>query len=68
MFAKEWKVWLLSKVLVGLGNGLTQTVLIIYNSEIAPPPIRGFLLAAWQLTFGIGGLVASLGLQLLIKV
>jgi MFS family permease len=65
MFAKEWTVWLASKLFAGLGNGFAQTALVIYNSEIAPPQIRGFLLSTWAFFYAFGQLTASIGLQVL---
>jgi MFS family permease len=68
MLAKDWRHWLASKVFIGIGNGLAQTSLVIYNSEIAPPRIRGFLLATWAWTFSVGGFIATVGLQILAEV
>jgi len=68
MLAKDWRHWLASKVFIGIGNGLAQTSLVIYNSEIAPPRIRGFLLATWAWTFSFGGFIATVGLQILSEV
>lgn len=68
MVAKDWTVWLASKLFAGLGNGFAQTALVIYNSEIAPPQIRGFLLSTWAFFYAFGQLTASIGLQVLATV
>ncbi|GFZ51067.1 hypothetical protein JCM24511_08825 [Saitozyma sp. JCM 24511] len=65
MVATEWRVWLASKLFAGIGNGFAQTALVIYNSEIAPPQIRGFLLSTWAFFYALGQLTASIGLQIL---
>ena len=68
MVAKDWKVWFASKIFAGLGNGFAQTALVIYNSEIAPQQIRGFLFSTWALLMAFGQLTASIGLQVLTMV
>lgn len=68
MVATEWRVWLASKLFAGIGNGFAQTALVIYNSEIAPPQIRGFLLSTWAFFYALGQLTASIGLQILATV
>lgn len=45
------------RILVGLGVGATSNLGPIYISEIAPPGIRGQLLAMYDIVWQIGGLV-----------
>ncbi|KAK9352254.1 general substrate transporter [Lipomyces doorenjongii] len=45
------------RVFVGLGVGATSNLGPIYISEIAPPPIRGQLLAMYDVLWQIGSLV-----------
>lgn len=68
LLATNYQHWAASKVFCGLAAGYYTTSLVIYNSEIAPVQIRGFLLATWALGNGLGQLVASVGLQILAAV
>jgi MFS family permease len=52
-------------VFVGMGLGLGNTVCVVYVAEIAPPAIRGFLIATWPLAYGFGQLFSAVGLQVL---
>ncbi|KAK7202823.1 general substrate transporter [Myxozyma melibiosi] len=45
------------RILVGLGVGATSNLGPIYISEIAPPAIRGQLLAMYDIFWQVGGLV-----------
>jgi len=48
-----------------MGLGLGNTVCVVYVAEIAPPAIRGFLIATWPLAYGFGQLFSAIGLQVL---
>lgn len=63
--AKNWVVWLIAKLLAGFGNGFATSALVIYNAEIAPPQIRGFMLSTWAFFYALGQLTASIGLQII---
>jgi sugar porter (SP) family MFS transporter len=45
------------RVLAGIGVGAASNLSPIYNSEIAPPAIRGRLVGLYELSWQIGGLV-----------
>ncbi|THY28640.1 MFS general substrate transporter [Aureobasidium pullulans] len=62
--AFSWQSWLGAAVLVRLGVGLAQSILITYISEIAPFQIRGFMIGAYQLCLGFGQLIAAVATQL----
>ena len=61
----DWKSWLGAAVLVRLGVGLAQSILITYISELAPFQIRGFLIGAYQLMLAFGQLLCAVASQLI---
>lgn len=79
--ARDWRIWAVSRVFTGMGNGLVQTQCVIYVAEVAPIAIRyapvrtgiapsshfvrGTLLASYALLFQLGGLAGAVGLQIL---
>jgi SP family general alpha glucoside:H+ symporter-like MFS transporter len=65
MVARDWRVWLASKIFVGFAFGFACTALVIYNSEIAPVKLRGFLLSTWALGYAFGQFMASVALQII---
>lgn len=65
MFAKNWQVWMASKPFVGFAFGFACTSLVVYNSEIAPVKLRGFLLSTWALGFALGQFMASIALKII---
>ena len=64
MVARNWGVWLLAKLLVGLGQGFTSSTMICYLSEIAPAQIRGTLTSSYGLGYAMGQLFYSISLQI----
>ncbi|KAF2088920.1 sugar transporter [Saccharata proteae CBS 121410] len=46
------------RVLVGLGQGLALTAGPIYIGELAPPEIRGTIMAFWQMFYSVGSFIA----------
>lgn len=46
------------RVLVGLGQGIALTAGPVYIGEMAPPPIRGLIMAFWQLFYSVGSFIA----------
>ncbi|KAF5585244.1 maltose permease [Fusarium pseudocircinatum] len=63
--ASDWKSWLGAAVLVRLGVGLAQSILITYVSELTPFQIRGLMIGAYQLCLGIGQLISAIATQLI---
>ncbi|KAJ4073126.1 hypothetical protein NW756_014345 [Fusarium oxysporum] len=63
--ASGWKSWLGAAVLVRLGVGLAQSILITYVSELTPFQIRGLMIGAYQLCLGIGQLISAIATQLI---
>lgn len=62
--SQNWRDWLGAAILVRLGVGLAQTILITYISEIAPFQIRGSLLGAYQVLLTTGQLIVAIAAQL----
>lgn len=46
------------RVLIGLGQGMALTAGPIYIGEMAPPHIRGYIMAFWQLFYSVGSFLA----------
>jgi len=61
--ANNWRSWLAAAVVVRLGVGLAQSILVTYLSEIAPFQIRGFMIGAYQLSLAFGQLIVSIAAQ-----
>ena len=66
--ARTWPVWLVGKLLAGIGVGCLQTTVPTYISETAPVRIRGALLMAYNFWFGVGGFFAPVALHIHSKV
>lgn len=66
--ARSWPVWLVAKLLAGIGVGCLQSTIPTYISETAPARIRGGLLMAYNFWFGLGNFFAPVALQVLSKV
>jgi MFS family permease len=64
--AFDWKSWLGAAVLVRLGVGLAQSILITYVSELSPFQIRGFMIGAYQLFIAVGQLISAVATRLVI--
>ncbi|EGP90105.1 unnamed protein product [Zymoseptoria tritici ST99CH_1A5] len=60
----NWQSWLGAAVLVRLGVGLAQSILVTYISELAPFQIRGFMIGAYQLMLAFGQLLCAISSQL----
>lgn len=65
IFAKDWKVYLGAKVMAGISCGFLGSTVMTYLSEITIPQMRGSLLSSFSLSYALGGLFASIGLQVL---
>lgn len=64
--ASSWRSWLGAAVLVRLGVGLAQSILITYVSELTPFQIRGFMIGAYQLFIAFGQLISAVATQLVV--
>lgn len=62
----NWQTWLGAAVLVRLGVGLAQSILITYVSELTPFQIRGFMIGAYQLFIAFGQLISAVATQLVV--
>jgi MFS family permease len=60
----NWQGWLGAAVLVRLGVGLAQSILVTYVSEISPFQIRGFMIGSYQLMLALGQLIVAVAAQL----
>ncbi|RSL78605.1 hypothetical protein CEP52_003987 [Fusarium oligoseptatum] len=63
--ARRWEVWLIAKLLAGIGVGCLQSTIPTYISEVAPVRIRGGLLMSYSLWFTVGQFMAPVALQVL---
>lgn len=63
--AETWPVWLVGKLLAGVGVGSLQITLPTYIAELAPIRIRGGLLMAYPFWFSVGVFFAPVALQVL---
>ncbi|KAK6903354.1 hypothetical protein I203_106857 [Kwoniella mangroviensis CBS 8507] len=63
--AKKWQVWLVAKLLSGIGVGSLQFITPTYVSEVAPTRVRGFLLMMYNFWFSVGGFFAPVALQVM---
>jgi sugar porter (SP) family MFS transporter len=50
----------LARLLIGFGNGIYITATVLYCSEVAPAHLRGIMVALFQFTQNIGGLVGAI--------
>ncbi|KAH8090267.1 hypothetical protein HD553DRAFT_337956 [Filobasidium floriforme] len=56
--ARNWKVWLVGKLLAGVGVGGIQFTIPTYVAEVAPVRIRGMLLMLYNFWFSLGNFFA----------
>ncbi|WQF85531.1 Putative major facilitator, sugar transporter, major facilitator superfamily [Colletotrichum destructivum] len=64
LFAPDWKVWIVAKLLMGAAMGSMQATTQTYVSEVTPAEIRGFTLSLFfQFWIILGSLLASCVLQ-----
>ena len=68
MVARSWPIWLFAGIPCSFAFGFACTALVIYNSEIAPIQIRGFLLSTWALGYALGQTFGGVALQILAEV
>lgn len=64
--AHNWQTWLVGAMLIRLGVGLAQSVLVVYISELSPHQIRGFMIGSYQLFIGLGQLICAVATQLVV--
>jgi MFS family permease len=60
----NWQSWLGGAIIIRLGVGLAQSILVTYISELAPFQIRGFMIGAYQLMLAFGQLLCAVASQL----
>ncbi|GKT47982.1 MFS transporter fmqE [Colletotrichum spaethianum] len=65
--ARTWPVWLIAKLLAGIGVGYLQSTVPTYIAEVAPTRIRGGLLLAYNFWFALGQFFAPVALQVMSK-
>jgi len=58
-----WWQWIIAKVFTGSGVSVVSAVLPVYINEHAPVQIRGILLVTYSMWSNLGGLMASVALQ-----
>ncbi|KAL3471738.1 general substrate transporter [Aspergillus californicus] len=61
--ASNWQVWLVAKLIGGIGVGCLQSTIPAYVSEVAPVRIRGAFLMCYSLWWLIGQFFAPVALQ-----
>ncbi|KAH6950410.1 general substrate transporter [Ilyonectria sp. MPI-CAGE-AT-0026] len=61
--SRTWPVWLVAKLLAGIGVGCMQSTLPTYIAEVAPTRIRGALLMCYSLWWTIGVFCAHVSLN-----
>ncbi|KAF4555557.1 Sugar (and other) transporter-like protein 33 [Elsinoe fawcettii] len=62
---RSWPVWLVGKLLAGIGVGCLQSTIPTYIMEVAPIRIRGGLLIMYSFWFSMGQFMANVALQVL---
>ncbi|KAL6712618.1 hypothetical protein ACN47E_000495 [Coniothyrium glycines] len=61
--ARRWEVWLVGKLLAGIGVGCLQSTLPTYIAEVAPVRIRGGLLMCYSFWWTVGSFFSYIALQ-----
>lgn len=61
--ARVWEVWLVGKLLAGIGAGCVQTTVPTYIAEVAPVRIRGGLLMLYSFWWTVGTFFAYIAMQ-----
>ncbi|KXJ90287.1 general substrate transporter [Microdochium bolleyi] len=64
--AHNWQTWLVGAMLIRLGIGLAQSILIVYISELSPHQVRGFMIGAYQLFIALGQLISAVATQIVV--
>ncbi|PPQ77164.1 hypothetical protein CVT25_010792 [Psilocybe cyanescens] len=59
----SWSVFVIGRVIAGLGVGLVSCLVPMYQSECAPKSIRGLIVGLYQLAITIGALLAAIVLN-----
>ncbi|KAH7355901.1 general substrate transporter [Pyrenochaeta sp. MPI-SDFR-AT-0127] len=65
--ARKWEVWLVGKLLAGIGVGCLQSTLPTYIAEVAPVRIRGGLLMCYSFWWTVGSFFSYIALQTMSK-
>ncbi|KAK7222342.1 hypothetical protein V2G26_010345 [Clonostachys chloroleuca] len=61
--SRTWQVWLIGKLLAGIGVGSLQATLPTYIAEISPDRIRGALCMLYQFWWTVGSFFAQIALR-----
>ncbi|KAH7029489.1 general substrate transporter [Microdochium trichocladiopsis] len=64
--AHSWQTWLVGAMIIRLGVGLAQSILVVYISELAPHQVRGFMIGAYQLSLAVGQLISAVASQIVV--
>jgi len=59
----HWAVFIIGRVIAGLGVGLVSCLIPMYQSETAPKSIRGMIVGLYQLAITIGALLSAIVLN-----
>jgi MFS family permease len=62
--SQKWQDWLGAAILVRLGVGLAQSILVTYIAELAPFQVRGMLIGAYQVLLTTGQLIVAIAAEL----
>ncbi|KAK3216574.1 hypothetical protein GRF29_1g242230 [Pseudopithomyces chartarum] len=65
--ARKWQVWLVGKLLAGIGVGCLQSTLPTYIAEVAPVRIRGGLLMCYSFWWTVGSFFSYIAIQTMAK-
>ena len=61
----KWQV-LIGRVLNYIYIGMELSSVPVYQSEVVPAPIRGLAVGSYQVSLGIGGLIVSQFLEMML--
>ncbi|KAH8896835.1 general substrate transporter [Thozetella sp. PMI_491] len=61
--ARQWQIWIVAKLLAGIGVGSLQAIIQPYIAELAPVRIRGALTMFYSFWWTIGSFFAQIALQ-----
>ncbi|KAK7224294.1 hypothetical protein V2G26_012297 [Clonostachys chloroleuca] len=65
VFAPNWWVLLIARLIAGCAGGMMGTSVMVYLSEVAMPQFRGALLGSFSLAFALGQVFLAIALKIL---
>uniref|UniRef100_A0A8H7K3Z6 Major facilitator superfamily (MFS) profile domain-containing protein n=1 Tax=Bionectria ochroleuca TaxID=29856 RepID=A0A8H7K3Z6_BIOOC len=65
VFAPNWWVLLIARLVAGCAGGMMGTSVMVYLSEVAMPQFRGALLGSFSLAFALGQVFLAIALKVL---